>query len=452
MRIKLIMPRISLSFKFFGKKITGHLWQVKTYRMPPLGLCYIAAATPDKHYVTIIDENTEEVKIDGNEDLIGISVYTPMANRVYEICKEVRAKSKAKIVLGSYHASVLPQEALQHCDAVVVGEGEVLWKQVIGDVENGCLKKIYLDDNLPDLGSLPIPKRNLLSSEYFCDSIQTSRGCTVGCDFCIVHKFFGGKNRTRPIEKIREELYTIKKKRLAITDDNITCNIEHAKNLCKLLSEFNFNWTTQASAYIAKDEKLLKLAAESGCEMLFIGFESINQHSLNDAHKFTNKVDEYKMLIKKIHDYGIGIEGAFVFGFDSDKKDVFRRTLDFCNESEIDASQFTVLTPLPGTELFSKMKKENRLITLNWNYYDVIHPVFAPKQMKAYELFEGVIGCYSEFYTGLGCIKRMLKGRGGSWSFWFNFDLFKLFSLIKYFINKGFDRYGFYKDLKMKNI
>lgn len=221
-------------------------------------------------------------------------------------------------------------------------------------------------------------------------------------------------------------------------------------SLCKLLSEFNFHWSAQASIYIAKNDKLLKLAADSGCDSLFIGFESINQASLMNAHKFANKVDEYKMLIKKIHDYGMGIEGAFVFGFDSDKKDVFRGTVDFCNENEIEMAQFTVLTPLPGTELFNKLNKENRIFTFNWAYYDVLHPVFSPKFMKAYELFDGLLNCYNEFYTGLKCWRRILRRRGGSWSFWFNFDFAKMITLFK-LIRVGIDRYGFYKDLRTNN-
>lgn len=447
------MPRISESLKFMGKRITGHLWQVKTYRMPPLSLCYLAALTPGKHDVAIIDENFEEVKLDGDEDLIGISVYTPMANRAYELCKEVRLKTRAKIVLGSYHVSMLPKEALKYCDAVVVGEAEGLWENVLQDAEKGKLKKVYQHSDLPCLDFLPIPKRVLLNKyQYFCDTIQTSRGCPIGCNFCIIHKFLGQKTRVRPIEKVREELFSIKKEHLGIVDDNIVGNIEYASNIFKLLSEFDFHWFTQASVHIAKNDYLLKLAAESGCDALFIGFESINQDSLMEAHKFTNKMEEYKMLIKKIHDWGIGVEGAFVFGFDSDKKDIFRRTMNFCNENELEMAQFTALTPLPGTELFKKMKDENRIFTFNWNYYDVLHPVFTPKSMKAHELFEGVLNCWSEFYSGWRCLRRMFEKRGGSWSFWFNFDSFKMFTLLKFFLNNELDRYDFYKNLKMKNI
>jgi radical SAM superfamily enzyme YgiQ (UPF0313 family) len=380
--------------------------------MPPLGLMRLASVTPPEYEVEIIDENVEKIKYD-NTDLVGISAMTSLANRAYEIADRYRSRG-VKVILGGIHPSILPEEAITHADAVVIGEADLIWKEVLRDFGNNELKKFYQTDSPPDLSSLPVIKANsMIKNKYFFpNSVQTSRGCPFGCDFCSVSQYNGVKIRHRPIEHILSEIDNFKtglmKKMFFFTDDNIAGNPVYSEELFKAIKPLKLKWGSQASITIAKNEKILKLAAESGCTALLIGFESLKQESLDEVHK-AYKAREYKEMVKRIHDHGIVLEGAFIFGFDNDDKDVFEKTLDFCHETGIDVAQFTALTPFPGTRLFERMKEANRLITYNWDYYDAFNVVFRPKNMTVEELQDGIRWAYYSFYSTKSIAKRFFS-------------------------------------------
>lgn len=387
------------------------LWDIRVFKIPPLGLALLASLTPEEFDVELIDENME--KLDFIEtDVVGISVMTSVANRAYKIADKYRAMG-AKVILGGIHPSMLPKETIKHADSIVIGEADDIWPDVMNDFKQGKLKRIYKAKKFPNLSKSPFPRKDLFKRNkyfHFFNSIQTSRGCPFGCDFCSVSKFNGRIVRHRPVEDIIEEIKSTRgllKKYVFFADDNIAGDFSYAKRLFKALTPLNIRWVSQCSLPIAKDEKLLKLAAESGCKALFIGFESLSQKALKEVHK-SYKVEEYEGLIKKIHDYGILVEGSFIFGFDNDDKTVFKKTVDFCYKNDIEVAQFSFLTPYPGTELFNRFQKEKRILTYNWGLYDGIHVVFKPKNMTPQELLQNGIKAYQESYSTKSIFKRIV--------------------------------------------
>jgi radical SAM superfamily enzyme YgiQ (UPF0313 family) len=377
---------------------------------PPLNLALIAALCPKEYEIMIIDEMVEKADYENlDADLVGITAMTPTAPRAYEIADILVARGMP-VVMGGMHVSFMPNEALTHVTSVVIGEAEEVWLKVVSDFKRGKLKRIYRAKKRTDLSKLPQPRWDLIQGEYRFPYtlVQTSRGCPFRCDFCSVHKFFGGTYRTRPVEDVINEIKKMEKKFIGFVDDNIVGNRKYARELLKSLIPLNLNWVSQASLSVAKDDELLKLAAESGCDCLAIGFESVSQNSLNEMRK-VNNASEYPKLIKKIQDYGIEIWGFFVFGFDSDKKDIFQKTIDFCNKNNIRVGQFTILTPFPGTALFNRLEKQKRILTYDWRYYNGGHCVFKPKNMSALELEDGLIHFYKDFYSLKSVIRKIMK-------------------------------------------
>jgi len=348
----------------------------KFFRFPPLNLALLAALAPEYNY-KIIDENIDEVDLESEEvkeaDLIGLTVMTAQAPRAYELADKFRKMGKT-VVMGGMHVSAMPEEAIRHCDAVVVGEAEEVWPKLLRDWERGKLKKIYKSKELPDLSGLPIPRRELLKRKNYIvpNTLQVSRGCPFNCSFCAVSRFFGKRYRFRPVKEVIKEI-----EKMIETDKK------------------------------PENEELLELAAESGCKFLFVGFESVDQSSIDEAGKKVNKPEMYAKAIELFHKYGIAILGAFVFGFDCEDKNIFKRTVDFAKHIRLDLAQFTVLTPLPGTRLMRKLKEEGRIIEKNWARYDFGTPVFKPLRMSVEELIKGEEWAWQEFYSWSSILRRL---------------------------------------------
>ena len=402
MQIELISPARHESH---SGRING-----RAFAFPSLALTLLAAMTPEKDEVHLSDENIEEVDFSRQPDLVGITVMTSAAVRAYEIADRFRERG-SKVILGGIHPTALPNEAAQHADAVVIGEAEGLWQELLRDVKNGGLRKFYQSATRPRLSEMPFPRREILNGKkYFIRStMQTTRGCPFDCSFCCVTKFFGRSFRTRPISHVIKEVRELHSKFIGFLDDNIVGNIPYAKRLLVQLAKEKIFWVGQASINAAQDRTLLRLLNRSGCKGLFIGFESICQDNLREVGKRQNQTSRFSELVARLHDYGISVEGAFVFGFDHDDRSVFDRTLDFIRRVGIDTVQFTTLTPFPGTPLFEKLHSENRILTADWSKYDCSHAVFTPKKMTPEELEEGVTKAYREFYTLPNIAARILN-------------------------------------------
>jgi len=363
---------------------------------PPLNLAIIAGLTPETWDVKILDENFDTFRFE-EADLVGFTSFTSTCARAYELSSIFR-KRNIKTVMGGIHASMLPDEALNYMDSVVVGEAESIWHKVIEDVENNSLQKIYKGE-LVELGGKPMPRHDLLSKEYSFSSIQTTRGCPMQCDFCSVSTFNGCQYRFRPIHEVLDELEHMPTKLVFFCDDNIIGygkkGQERAIELFKGIVErgIKMEWAGQASLNFADNEEVLKWAALSGCRIVLVGIESEKAEQLKEAGKKLNLhmgVDAYAKVFKKIHRYGINVLGAFILGLDSDTKQSLYDRAEYILKSSVDAWQTTILTPLPGTGLYNRLKAENRIVytdyPADWSRYDFSEPVIVPKNMSTQEL------------------------------------------------------------------
>jgi radical SAM superfamily enzyme YgiQ (UPF0313 family) len=367
---------------------------------------YVAASMPGYVETQIIDEDVEAIDFNSDADIIGVSFMTYNAPRAYEIGDMFREKGKT-VFFGGYHPTFMSEEAIQHADSICLGEAELNIPRMMEDFMTGRLKPFYRSD-LVELDKLPELNRSLINKKaYFISNVlQATRGCTNNCTFCSVAPFNRYKIRTRPIGKILQELSSLGR-RILFMDDNITLDREFAKELFKQMIPLKKRWYSQCGIGITEDDELLDLAAESGCRGLFIGFESLSQQSLNAWKKECNRKRNYLEVARKLHDKGIAICAAFVFGCDEDGPDVFAQTLDFLLEANIETLQSTRLTPFPGTQLFHKMKKEDRIFDKDWSHYDFFHVVFQPNNMDRKTLDYGTAWVQKEFYSYKNITRRV---------------------------------------------
>ena len=383
--------------------------------VPPLSLMVLAALTPLGNEITIVDEEIQEIDFDYDFDIVGITILTTTAYRGYEIADQFR-KRGVKVVLGGIHATVLPEEATQHADAVVIGEAEGVWHQVLADAKTGKLQRYYKNRTYCDMKKMPVPRRDLLTENSYLTTnlIQTTRGCPNRCSFCSIHAISGNTFRRRPISDVISELKTFSSPIAAFVDDNIIGSPKYAKELFKAMIPMKIQWWGQASLKITEDEELLSLASKSGCKIMVIGFESLCEDNIRSIGKTrTNKVSDYKEAIKKLHNYGICIEGSFIIGLDNDNSSVFDRTIEFIQANNIDLPLANVLIPWPGTRVFKEFEAERRIIHKNWRLYGKAFgkSVFHPKLMTPEELSQGHLYIGRQIYSLGAVTKRMLSIR-----------------------------------------
>ncbi|MEW6376442.1 MAG: radical SAM protein [Thermodesulfobacteriota bacterium] len=390
----------------------SNLWGQIGFKFPPLSVLTLAASTPEDVEVSIIDENLEPIRYEIDADLIGITVMTPQAPRAYEIADMFRKRGE-KVILGGFHVSFHPEEALEHADAIVIGEGDRVWREVIRDFKESKLKKIYYDDKPVNLSEIKAPRRELVEGKgyLFTNTIQTTRGCPFQCEFCSVSSFFGRGYRIRPIHLVIEELEALRRESvfLFLVDDNLVGNRPYAKDLFQEMVPLKFKWASHAPLSFVNDDELLKLASKSGCMTLFVGFESLAQENLSMMGKKTNLGISPIEAVRKFHDNGIGILTSFILGYDHDTPDTFEKILNFCHQAKIDGALFPILTPYPGTLLRERLKREGRILTDRWDLYDMEHVTFVPRRMTPEELQEGFEWLNSSFLSWGSMFKRLFK-------------------------------------------
>lgn len=375
---------------------------------PPLSLMTVASLTPEDVEVELIDESVEPIDFDTNADLVGITATTAAANRAYEIADCFRERGKC-VVIGGVHATALPEEAANHADAVVVGEAEGKWEAVIEDFRQGRLRKFYTSEDRPNPECIPSPRRDLVDAKdyLFAYTVQTTRGCPFNCSFCSVTSFFGRTYRMRPVQAVVEEIQSLPGNLILIVDDNIMGHPAYAKKLFEALKPLKKQWFGQASLSMLKHPELMTLAAESGCKGLFIGMETLSDDTLKNIGKTINTKTNYKEVVARLHDVGIAVLAAFIFGFDEDDQSVFERTVEFVNRAKIDAAQFSILTPFPGTRIFREFESEGRIIDKNWSHYDGAHVVYKPARLKPEALLEGLRNAYRQVYSTSSILRRL---------------------------------------------
>jgi len=411
MKIALISPKgrfLSNNPKF--RKFWENSNEIKFYKRfwsgLSTGLLVVAALTPKNFKIELIDENIEDIDFNKKYDLVGISNMTQQATRAYQIADEFRKKG-AKVVIGGVHATIMTKEAKEHADSVIVGEAEKNWPKFINDFLKNDIKPFYFSSGPIDLECSPIPRYELLKPDkYNIIWIQTTRGCPYDCEFCSASKIFGKKFRIKAIKQVIQEVKIVKSifknVRIGFGDDNMFVNRKYAAELVKELIPLKIRWMTQTDISVAEDERLLGLLRQSGCYLLFIGFESLSEKNLKLVDKSgfkARKLSKYREYIEKIQSHGIGIMGAFIVGFDYDDKTVFKKTLDFILDSHLYAMQIAILTPLPGTRLRNRLEQENRLLSYSWDNYTLWDVNFIPKQMSVAELQKGSLSVYKTIYN-----------------------------------------------------
>lgn len=406
MKILLILPR-DRSYKYRSGSF------LKPLRYAPLTLTTLASLVPQdlSAEIKIIDEGIEELREDDfSADLIGITATTSTSLRAYSLAQEAR-KRKIPVVLGGSHPTLMPLEAKTFADSVVVGLGERVWPRLLHDFKNNKLKKIYVEDGEISLERLPFPRRDLLKKNAYLtiNTIQATRGCLHKCTFCAIPLLRRGNFYKRPVREVVREIEHMRANDVLFLDPSPIEDHQYIKELYQALVPLKIRWAGLSTVNIAKDEELLKLAQRSGCKGLLIGFETVFQESLESISKGFNRVDDYKEFIKKLHGHGIGVLGCFMFGFDSDGKDIFERTVEFVDKTKIDIVRYAVLTPFPGTAIFNQLKKERRIITQDWSQYDNEHVVFQPAKMSVEELQEGLHWAWEETYSCSSILKRALR-------------------------------------------
>jgi radical SAM superfamily enzyme YgiQ (UPF0313 family) len=396
---------------------TGNAIKYKQAYMPPLTHAIINSLTPNKHAVKVINDFVEHIDFSADFDLIGITVCTTQAPRAYQIADAFRNRGK-KVILGGVHPSLMPGEAQEHADAVVIGEVEDIWEEILADCENNRLKSIYKSETYPNLDKLIIPKWDNFDLTIYRRSagrrkmprmpIYTTRGCAFNCNFCSVSKFFGRSYRHKPIENVLKEIDATYADSYNFVDDNIICNTGFSEELFKALSKKNIRWMAQSSTTIIKNPHLIEMAAKAGCKALFFGIESLNQDNLNSVNKGFNNPEAYLELFKRVDRAGIRPWISLIVGFDHDNYHEFKESINFLKKINIGNVVLWILTPLPGTDLYDEMKRNGRIIETDWSKYDCSQVVFQPMNFSPKDLHNEFIRSYYDLYSAYNIIRRTM--------------------------------------------
>jgi len=409
MNILLIFPRVEHGQTTIKDKGS---WSALLFGNPIITLPHIAAITPKEHEVKIVNENYTSLNFDEDADLVGITCYTMTAPRVYEIADEFRRRGKT-VVLGGYHPTAMPKEAKQHADSVLLGEAEASWPKLLKDFENGKLKPFYERDIDFNMADIPPIRRDLILRNPITGAVQSTRGCSNRCEFCAIGSFYGHGVKKRPIKNVVEEIKQMPNKIFIFHDPHITSHPRYAKELFKemIQQKVHKTWLANGTTNVLGkiDDEFLNLARKAGCLQWFIGFESMSQAALDRVKKTHNIVENFKKLIKRLHNFGMSVQGGIIFGFDEDTPDIFDLTLEKMYEFDIDVVEINILTPYPGTPLYDRLEKEGRIITKDWSRYNQVDVVFKPKNMTEKELFEGTRKVAKEFYKFTNLVGRTAK-------------------------------------------
>ncbi len=400
--------------------------------MPQLTLPYLAGmgrvyneTFHASHRFTTVDEREENLDLDGF-DLVMFTAMTPTAPATYRVADRLRQRGTA-VVIGGIHPSTLPREATPHADSVVVGEAETSFYRILKDWDAGDLQPRYRTGRAESLAGLALPDWQASTVADYCSwvlPIHTSRGCRNACHFCSTTRFQGARRRHRPIHEIVEEIRQLQaqgvlteQKQVFFTDNNIVSDTDHrtgvrdtayARALFEALIPLGIHWTGQGEIGVGEDEELVALMAESGGSQLLIGFESIDQDSFRGLGKRSNTVEKYGQCIDTLHRYGITNIGCFIMGLDTDTPATFDATARFIKKY-VDTPQVSVLTPYPGTALYTRMEREGRILSRDWSKYDITHVVFEPRCMPAEELEARYAAMQHELFSYPEMLKRSIR-------------------------------------------
>lgn len=401
MKAKLILPALEESNSPFWRPIKYSLF-------PPLGLVTLASYFDDSWEIVLVDQHVERLDLNDSPDLVIIQVYITNAYRAYKIAKKYREKG-IFVALGGLHVTSIPGEAELYADTIFMGPGEQTFPEFLIDFKNKQPKKRYISTSNRTIVSQPPIRRYLIKRNKYLvpNSIVFSRGCPHHCDFCYKDSFFkGGRSfYTQKIDEILFEINRLPGKHLYFLDDHLFGNPSLMRDLFKEMIGLNRVFQGAVTVESINNSNLIELAAEAGLRSVFVGFETFTNKNLISANKNHNLKQSYEMAVNKLHELGIMINGSFVFGLDHDDKDVFKRTVDWGVRNSITTSTYHILTPYPGTKLYNRMLKDNRILTKNWDLYDTRHVVYKPNILSKQEIETGYQWAYKEFYKWNNIVK-----------------------------------------------
>ncbi len=408
----------------------GTLHRTTRYWTSGLTLPYLKALTPPEHEVTMVDELFHDVALDYGGDVVGITAMGPQIRRAYELADHFRRRG-LKVVLGGTWVTLTAAASLRHADAVVAGEAETVWAQVLADLAANRSRGIYRAAGWHDLRGLPrvdytslpllkydVFQRSWMYRMYFHWPVVFSRGCPHPCEYCAVQTYYERGFRTRPVDEVIGDLLAIKAvgaHRVLFLDDNPIGHPNAAKELFRAMIPLRLKWASQCTINIARDPELLDLAARSGCVSLSIGLESVNEESLESINKRFNQPQRFSADLAAIRAKGIQVIGLLMVGLDGDTVDTFARSLQFLLDNKVSFLKLFTPCPYPGTKYYDDMLAAGRITTHDWGRYDYGSALVRPAQMSAGEMMHGFKAVYEGFYSVPAIARRLFPPPSGNY-------------------------------------
>jgi radical SAM superfamily enzyme YgiQ (UPF0313 family) len=398
MRILLVSPR-SLASEETSKWL----------RIPQLSLPILAALTPAGHDVVMVEEEVDPLPAAEAWDVVGVTAMTANVHRAYQLASRFRRQG-ARVILGGIHPSVMPEEAAEHADAVVIGEAEGIWPQVLDDIQHNRLQRFYRNAQ-PDLANSPLPARvkprRLLGLPPYLMPIMATRGCPYQCEFCSVHRVYGLGQRHLPIDHVVADIVRNDPRLIMFLDDNIGALRPYAMQLFEALRPLRKKWCGQATVRFILDEELFRAAVRSGLRALFVGVETVEPDACAALRKSPGGIALYDQAIARCRSAGVMFHASLIFGLDEQTPRVFEHTLEFLLRNSVPSISPNILTPYPGTPLFERLTREGRILHTNWTYYDHTNVCYQPRNMSPEELAEKYIDFRRRFLSWSSIAQRL---------------------------------------------